>query len=66
MLISRYSDTVAFIKQGSTNFTLYVGDLYSESIPLSCSKIDDLFDTSAMILVFRHQVFLGVILTTIP
>ena len=41
VLISRYSDTIAIIEPGSSNFTQYVGDMYSESILLSCSKMAD-------------------------
>ncbi|CAF4273381.1 unnamed protein product, partial [Rotaria sordida] len=54
-LISRYSDTISIIKQQSNKFIQYIGTTYSEPIPISYSKMIDLFDTSGTILVFYHQ-----------
>ncbi|CAF4164381.1 unnamed protein product [Rotaria sp. Silwood2] len=55
LIISRYDNTIAIIKQESNKFIQYVGNTYLEQTPISYSKLTDLFDTSGAILVFHHQ-----------
>lgn len=58
LIISRFSDTIVVVKKKRNNYVQCVGNLYSEQIPLSHDQLYDLYDTSATILVFHHQVFI--------
>ena len=60
LLISRYSDTVTVIKHEGDIYTQYIGETYSEALPLPSSKMADAFDTCGYILVFYHQVQVSV------
>ncbi len=62
MLISRYSDTATVIKrEANTGNYLQSNDrIYSESKPLSESKLADLLDTSGFILAFYHRVYITI------
>ncbi|CAF5198619.1 unnamed protein product, partial [Rotaria magnacalcarata] len=55
LLISRYSDTATVIKQEAGVYVEYNGNTYSQTTPLSNSKMADLFDTCGAILLFYHQ-----------
>ncbi|CAM4769922.1 unnamed protein product [Rotaria magnacalcarata] len=59
LLISRYSDTATVIKQEAGVYVEYNGNTYSQTTPLSNSKMADLFDTCGAILLFYHQYFLS-------
>ena len=56
LLISRYSDACTIIKCEANAYIQFNDDTYSKSVPLSVSKMADLFDTCSYILVFYHQV----------
>lgn len=56
LLISRFSDTAAIIKQENGDFVEYNGDTYSTCTLLSKSRMAVLFRTCGSILLFYHQV----------
>ena len=56
LLISRFSDSIAVVKQESQGYIQFPQDDYSHSVPLSYSRFSDLIDTSSSILIFHHQV----------
>ena len=57
LLISRYSDTIVVIKKNGNDYVHCTGNFYSKQIPLSHDELYDLYDTSATIFAFHHQVF---------
>jgi hypothetical protein len=60
LLISRFSDTIVVIKKEGNNYVQCIGNLYSEEVPLSHDQLYDLYDTSATIFAFHHQVCIHV------
>ena len=55
LLISRFSDTATVIKQEAGTYFQYNDNTYAKCMPLSNSKMADLFDTCGVILLFYHQ-----------
>lgn len=56
LLLSRYTDTAAIIKQEANVYVEYRGQMFSESSTTTTSQMADLLDTSNFILVSYKKV----------